>query len=66
MYTIQIISKETKQPTNYSVNNRHEVVEYLFDDGEKFFQSRSIGKCMRECIEIMNRYPQFLAKVFKK
>lgn len=66
MYTIQILSKKTGTPTIYFVNNRHEVVEYLFEDDEEFFETEKIGDCMRECIEIMKRYPQFLAKVIKK
>ena len=64
MYTIEILNKKTKQPTDYIVNNRLEVVQYLFDGGEDFYpKKRHIGDCMRDCIKIMKRYPEVLAKV---
>lgn len=64
MYTIEILDKKSHCPTDYIVNNRLEIVQYLFDEGEKFYpKKRHIGACMRDCIEIMKRYPDFLAKV---
>ena len=64
MYTIEILNKKTKLPTDYIVNNRLEIVQYLFDEGEKFYpRKRHIGDCMRDCIDIMKRYPDYLAKV---
>lgn len=67
MYTIQILNKKTKQLTDYIVNNRLEVVQYLFDEGEDFYRGkRYIGDCMRDCIDIMKRYPDYLAKVIRK
>lgn len=63
MYTIEILNKRTKCPTDYIVNNRKEIVQYLFDEGEKFYRKKFIGACMRDCVEIMQKYPDYLAKV---
>lgn len=66
MYTIEILDKKTKQETNYVVNNKLELIHYLFDENEFLYKKKKhIGDCMRDCIDIMKRYPEFLAKVKK-
>lgn len=65
LWTIQILNKKTRKPTNYIVDTTDHICEYIFEDGVDIFKTATIGDAMRKCIEIMRYYPDYLAKVFR-
>lgn len=63
MWTIQILNKKTKQPTDYIVDTNDHICQYIFDEGVDIFKAEAIGDAMRKCVQIMRYYPDYLAKV---